>query len=312
MFHQDMSVREVQHDKPAEQDVQSSTSSRVRTCVGCGERVTLQRADAAAMTLVRLVLGPGGEVAVDAGAGGFGRGVHVHPRPDCVERAAQRGLARAAKSKVTLVWSDEPFVSLSATSATDEPGLSRTNARGESESHLSKDGLVPLEPASLATAMVRAIDRRAHGLLLAAARAHKVALGADAVKGAVGRGDAQLVVVATDAAAAADLPAVRRFVTDGRAVAWGTKQVLAASCSSAASSKRVEGIGVVAILDDRIAAAFSAAVQAAAALSSLSSGSTKRNSGGRLRRQKTSGAGMGDGVVEAASGSELSILERGA
>jgi len=60
------------------------------------------------------------------------------------------------------------------------------------------------------------------------------------------------------------------------------------------------------------AAALRAAVHAAAALSSLSSGGTKRNSGGRLRHRKTGGADMGDGVVEAASGSELSILERGA
>jgi predicted RNA-binding protein YlxR (DUF448 family) len=297
-----MSVREVQHDKPAERDVESSTSSRVRTCVGCGERVTLQRADAAAMTLVRLVLGPGGEVAVDAGSGGFGRGVHVHPRPDCVERAALRGLARSAKAKVTLVWNDEPLVGTdSGIESKSDDGLSESNK-----------GLVPLEPATLAAAMVRAIERRALGLLLAAARAHKVALGADAVTGAVGRGEADLVVVATDAAASAELPAVRRAVTDGRAVAWGTKQVLAASCSSAASSKRIEGLGVVAILDDRIAAALRAAVHAAAALSSLSSGGTKRNSGGRLRHRKTGGADMGDGVVEAASGSELSILERGA
>lgn len=302
MFHQDMSVREVQHDKPVERDVESSMSSRVRTCVGCAERVPLQRADAAAMTLVRLVLGPGGEVAVDAGAGGFGRGVHVHPRPDCVERAALRGLARSAKAKVTLVWNDEPIVGTdSGSESKSDESLSKSN-----------NGLVPLEPASLAAAMIRAIERRALGLLLAAARAHKVAPGADAVTGAVGRGEAHLVVVATDAAAAAELPAVRRAVTDGRAVAWGTKQVLAASCSSAASSKRIEGLGVVAILDDRIAAALRAAVHAAAALSSLSSGSTKRNSGGRLRHRKTGGADMGDGVVEAASGSELSILERGA
>jgi hypothetical protein len=202
---------------------------------------------------------------------------------------------------VTLVWHDEHSVFSEPSTATEGSGLSGASA-----------GLVPLEPASLARAIVRALERRAHGLLLAAARAHKVALGADAVTGAIERGDAQLVVVATDAAAAAELSAVRRAVADGRAVAWGTKHVLAASCSAAASSKRIEGLGVVAIGDDRIAGAFRAAVYAAAALSTLSSGSTKRSSGAHLRRQKTSGADVGDGAVEAASGSELSILERGA
>lgn len=298
---EDMSVREKQQDKLAQEGGHPSTMSRVRTCVGCGERVELQRADVANLTLVRLVLGPGGEVAVDAGSGGFGRGVHVHPRPSCVERAAQRGIARAAKAKVALVWQDEHDVALGATGSESGAGLSEV-----------KPGLVPLEPTSLAVAIVRALDRRAHGLLLAAARAHRVALGADAVTGSVERSEARLVVVATDAAAAADLSAVRRAVADGRGVAWGTKQVLAASCSPAMSSKRVEGLGVVAISDDRIATAFRAAVHAASALSSLSSGTTKRSSGAQQWRQKTGGADMGGGAVLATSGSELSILERGA
>lgn len=302
MFRKGMNVRDFQHDQPAAQEdrqhARYATMARVRTCVGCGERVELQRSEAAIMTLVRLVLGPDGEVAVDAGSGGFGRGVHVHPRPDCVEKASSRGIARSAKAKVTLVWQDEPT---EGSGADATASLSGTSGK-----------LVPLNGASLSMAIIRALDRRAHGLLLAAARAHKVALGADAVTGAVERGDAQLVVVATDAAAAADLSAVRRAVSAGRGVAWGTRQVLAASCSTAASSKRIEGLGVVAIGDDRIAGAFRAAVHAAAALSTLSSATTKRNSGALLRRQKKSGADVGDGVVEAASGSEQSILERGA
>jgi predicted RNA-binding protein YlxR (DUF448 family) len=299
MFHQDMSSREVQHDQAVQGDVRQPTTARVRTCVGCGERVELQRSEVVAVALVRLVLGPDGEVAVDTGSGGFGRGIHVHPRPLCVERAALRGIARAAKAKATMVWQDES-ASSEATEATD--GLSGT----------TKSGLVPLEPSSLARAIVRSLERRAHGLLIAAARAHKVALGADAVTGAVARGQARLVVVATDAAAAAELSAVRRAVAEGYAVAWGTKQVLAASCSPAASSKRSGGLGVIAIDDDRIAAAFRAAAHAASALSTLSSGTMKRSSGALLRRQKAGGADVGDSVVDAACGSELSILERGA
>ena len=62
----------------------------MRTCVGCGERVEIPRSESPSSVLVRLVLGPGGEVAVDAAGGGFGRGAHVHPRPGCVEKAALR------------------------------------------------------------------------------------------------------------------------------------------------------------------------------------------------------------------------------
>jgi predicted RNA-binding protein YlxR (DUF448 family) len=309
MLHQDMNVREIQHDKPIQGGIRQPTMSRVRTCVGCGERVELQRSDAAAVTLIRLVLGSGGEVAVDAASGGFGRGIHVHPQPACVERAALRGIARAAKAKVALVWHDEQ----PATSTSSVPNSVPMDASGLS---VTPGGFVSLEPASLAVAIIRSLERRAHGLLLAAVRAQRVALGADAVTSAVERGVGRLVVVATDAAADADLSAVRRAVADGRAVAWGTKQVLAASCSMAASSKRIEGhgegLGVVAIEDDRVATAFRAAVHAAAALSTLSSGTTKRSSGVHLRRQKTYSADVGDGVVEAANGSKLSILERGA
>jgi predicted RNA-binding protein YlxR (DUF448 family) len=300
---QDMKVREIQHDKLVRGGFRLATRSRVRTCVGCGERVELQRSDAASsITLVRLVLGLGGKVSVDAGSGGFGRGVHVHPRPTCVERAALRGIARAAKAKVTLVWHDEqPEVS----GSTDvSVGLSGTPI-----------AVVPLEPASLAIAIVRELERRAYGLLMAAARAQKVVFGAEAVTSAIERGTARLVVVATDAsdaASVAGLSVVRRAVADGRAVGWGTKQVLAAFCSTADSSNRIDGFGVVAIGDDRMGTAFRAAVHAAAALSSMSSGSTKRSSGVRNRRQKTCSADVGDGVVEAANGSELSILERGA
>jgi predicted RNA-binding protein YlxR (DUF448 family) len=307
MFHQDMEVREIQHEKPAQGGDRHPTMSRVRTCVGCGERVELHRSDAAAMTLIRLVLGPAGAIAVDVGSSGFGRGVHVHPQLACVERAALRGIARAAKAKVTLVWHDEPTGSL--LSSAESVAESVAESGSLSGTHT---GLVPLEPASLSVAIVRAVERRARGLLLTAVRTKCVALGVEAVTRASERGTARLVVVATDAAADSELSVVRDAVVDGRAVAWGTKQVLAALCLAPGSSERTEGLGVVAIGDDRIATAFRAAVHAAAALSSMSSRTTKRSSGVQVRRQKTCSADVGDGVVEAANGSELSILERGA
>ena len=64
-----------------------------RTCAGCGDK-------APAGELVRLVHGPGLTVAVDAAGGAFGRGAHVHPRPECLAKACKGGLARAFKANV--------------------------------------------------------------------------------------------------------------------------------------------------------------------------------------------------------------------
>jgi predicted RNA-binding protein YlxR (DUF448 family) len=51
--------------------------------------------------LVRLVVGPDGEVAPDLAGGAFGRGAWVHPRPACVADAVRGGLSRGLKTKVT-------------------------------------------------------------------------------------------------------------------------------------------------------------------------------------------------------------------
>lgn len=65
----------------------------VRTCAGCARH---EDADA----MVRLVRGPGGEIAVDAAGSAFGRGAHVHARPECLAKACKGGLARSFKSPV--------------------------------------------------------------------------------------------------------------------------------------------------------------------------------------------------------------------
>lgn len=201
--------------------------ARVRTCVGCGERVEV----AARGSLVRLILGPEGEVAVDAGDGGFGRGAHVHPRPDCLAKAVQRGLAKAAKGRVHAV----------------------SSGTGE---------LAPLRPDTLAAAIKSAMDRRIEGLLAAAVRSRQVALGSDAVTGACERGEAALVVVACDAAAAAELAVVRRAISEGRAVSWGTKLSLGAMFGGGEAA-RPSGVGVMALTSPRIAEAIREAVHIA-------------------------------------------------
>lgn len=208
-----------------------SARPRARTCVGCGERVDVTAAGRA--SLVRLILGPEGEVAVDPGDGGFGRGAHVHPRPDCLAKAVQRGLAKAAKGRVHSIQVGE-----------------------------GAEGLAPLRPDTLAAAIKAAMDRRVEGLLAAAGRSRQVALGSDAVTGACERGEAGLVVVACDAAAAADLTEVRRAIGEGRAVSWGTKQSLGALFGGGEAA-RPSGVGVLAITSASIAAAARDAVQIA-------------------------------------------------
>jgi predicted RNA-binding protein YlxR (DUF448 family) len=61
-------------------------SKHERTCVGCGKT-------AAPEDLVRLVLGPSGEIVVDAAGG-----AHVHA--SCLEKACKGGLSRAFKKEV--------------------------------------------------------------------------------------------------------------------------------------------------------------------------------------------------------------------
>jgi hypothetical protein len=88
-----------------------------------------------------------------------------------------------------------------------------------------------------------------------------LAIGADAVTDACRRGDAALVVVATDAAAAAELSEVRRAIAEGRAVAWGTKRSLGDSLPGGTS--RSDGVAVVAIGSARIASALRETIHAA-------------------------------------------------
>jgi ribosomal protein L7Ae-like RNA K-turn-binding protein len=164
-----------------------------RTCIGCGD-IGSPRA------MIRLVLGPDGEVAVDARGRGdrsdrgdhgghalFGRGAHVHPIAACVERAAKAGLPRTFKGK----------------------------ARS-------------MTPAQLGAVIVAALERRAEGLIASARRAKNLVIGTDAVIEASQRGEAKLVIVACDAQAAAELSEVRRAVAEGRAIAWRTKEGLGA------------------------------------------------------------------------------------
>jgi predicted RNA-binding protein YlxR (DUF448 family)/ribosomal protein L7Ae-like RNA K-turn-binding protein len=204
------------------------SKARARTCVGCGERVEV-RHSAREDDLVRLVQ-HGGEIAVDARGGALGRGAHVHARAACVEKAAARGLAKSFKARMDAVAVD-----------------------GSSS---------PLTGANLAAAVRAALDRRIAGFLAAAAGAKALTAGADAVSGALARSEAHLVVVACDAAEAAELTEVRRAVASGNGVAWGSKAALGALADAGRSS---EGVAVLAVLSEPLAGAIRRTVQAAAA-----------------------------------------------
>ncbi len=203
----------------------------VRSCVGCSERVDV----AGNHALVRLIVSPEGEVAVDARGGGFGRGAHVHPRPECLQKAVERGLARSAKVK------------------TNTFRLVCTES-GE---------LLPLTREALAEAIRRSTDRRIEGLLLSAKRSNRLAIGADAVRGAWGRGDAELVLVARDAAAN-EMNEVRQAIAEGRGVAWGDKVRIASFVHGASrTGANSVGVSVIAISSRTIAAALLEAIHIA-------------------------------------------------
>lgn len=234
-------------------------ATRERTCIGCGEHAPPEE-------LVRLVLGPSGEVAVDAAGGGFGRGAHVHPRAACLAQAASRGLMRATKGKAANV---SLAVKEAGEVATTEPS--------------------PLSVDALVEAIRAAMGRRIVGLLSTAVRVQKVRIGSDAVTSAWRFGDAALVVVATDAAAAGELSAVREAVSAGAAVAWGDKQSLAAALLRRATP---EGVAVAAITDPGIAAAVRDAVEKS---TSATSSDRSRATSGRRPAPASGGAPPGGG-----------------
>jgi predicted RNA-binding protein YlxR (DUF448 family)/ribosomal protein L30E len=65
-----------------------------RTCVGCGRTESPEE-------MVRLVVSPEGEVAVDLAGGQFGRGAHLHASPRCL-LGAPRGLGRSFRRPIAV------------------------------------------------------------------------------------------------------------------------------------------------------------------------------------------------------------------
>lgn len=100
------------------------------------------------------------------------------------------------------------------------------------------------------TALVRtSAARRLLGLLSAARRARKAATGTTGVKQAIDRGEVRLVLVATDARAAANAPWIEEKIRLGTALPFSTKAELGSLLGT-------EEVGVVAVLDDGLARAI--------------------------------------------------------
>jgi predicted RNA-binding protein YlxR (DUF448 family) len=221
-------------DSGATGGVDKVPRGRTRTCVGCACQVDTRKDGG---DLLRLILGEGGEIAVDTvnakGGGGFGRGAYVHARRPCLERAAKAGLLRATKGKASHV----------------------ADVAGEHDS-------APLSADALARAIERSMDRRIEGLLATAVRTRQVVIESAG-------SDAALVVVACDAGAAADQAEVRAAVAGSRAVAWGTKERLGAIVAPSSARGKLaplptsatEGIGVLAVTSPTIGEAVAAAVR---------------------------------------------------
>jgi ribosomal protein L7Ae-like RNA K-turn-binding protein/predicted RNA-binding protein YlxR (DUF448 family) len=257
------------HGTKSEQREGDLRPARARTCVGCGERVD----PGATPDLVRLVLGPSGEIAVDArgrvGAGtgpkppggGFGRGAHVHARPDCLARAVRGGLSRVTKGKASAILG-------------------------------SSGAPQPISVEALAQAIAEAETRRLEGLFATAVRSKQVARGSEAVVEACRSGAAELVVIAGDAAAAAELSEVRRAAEEGRAVTWGDEQRLSRAVAWNPAQPNEAGVAVAAIVSRTIALAVrrtAAIIDACAAAKSAAPAASGRRKD--VSRRRLSGVG---------------------
>ena len=153
---------------------------KLRTCVGC-------KASGSPQDLVRLVVGPEGQLAPDLAGGAFGRGAWVHPRSSCMQTAVRGGLSRGLKQQIRA------------------------------------------ELPELLAQVRDAAARRGLSLLQAAQRSKLAGLGATALEEAEREGRVELLVLARDARASAELSPVKRLAAGGRVSLFKTKAELGAA-----------------------------------------------------------------------------------
>jgi len=104
----------------------------------------------------------------------------------------------------------------------------------------------------LAAQLILGGDRRIEGLLMGARRAKHLVMGADSCVEALRADKVALLIVATDAAAAAQLGEVRDAIAAGKAIAWSTKGRLGALLGR-------DEVAVCGVTQDTLSKAISAA-----------------------------------------------------
>lgn len=105
---------------------------------------------------------------------------------------------------------------------------------------------------SLGEQILDAADRRIEGLLAGARRGKLAISGSDVVRAAYRDGTAAIVVVASDAAAAAKLSEIQDAVAQGKAIGWSNKQRLGAIFGR-------DEVAVCAVLHEGVAKAIGSA-----------------------------------------------------
>lgn len=113
---------------------------------------------------------------------------------------------------------------------------------------------VRADVASLATAIAEAHDRRIEGLLMGGLRGGHVIYGTDKVVEALRMGEAKLVLLAADAAAAAARNEVKVATGEGRALVWhGDRMRLGAALGRHGDAAR-DGVAICAVTSAQLAA----------------------------------------------------------
>jgi hypothetical protein len=176
--------------------------------------------DRGAPDLVRLVVAEG-EVAFDLAGGAFGRGAHVHARPECLEKAP-RGIARAFRR---------------------DPGLDG----GELGRRLVRACDVRMTGLLVTARRLRAVAVGTDASL-------------EALRLADAGGQDVLLVVAGDAGSVAARDEVQRAAAAGRVIAWSTKNDLGALLDGAGVAICAVRHGPIATELKRVRAAAAAGV----------------------------------------------------
>jgi predicted RNA-binding protein YlxR (DUF448 family) len=149
--------------------------------------------------MIRLVLGEDGALGVDLAGRAFGRGAWVHPRPDCIRRAAQGGFGKSFK-KARVDGNSEAVLELVRAAANRRVEALIASARRSGNAAPGSDVAREAVEQGRAEILVVAADARASAQALFVSRvaaAGKVVIWGDkeALGRATGRPDTAIVAI---------------------------------------------------------------------------------------------------------------------